>query len=87
MKTITAKELKNRTGEALKTIARGEKIMVTFRGKPLAVLSPASEEATMKREQLRPFAEAWKDIGETLRKTKAVFPNWQEATEWSRKRK
>jgi prevent-host-death family protein len=87
MKTITAKELKNWTGEALKTISRGEKIMVTFRGKPFAVLSPASEVTTVEEKQLRPFAEAWKDIGETLRKTKAAFTNWQEATAWSRKRK
>lgn len=87
MKTITAKELKNRTGEALKTIARGEKLMVTFRGKPFAVFSPASEEATIKGKPLRPFTEAWKDIEKTLRKTEAVFPRWQEATAWSRKRK
>jgi prevent-host-death family protein len=87
MKTITAKELKNRTGDALKTIARGEKIMVTYRGKPFAVFSPASEESTFKGEPLRPFTEAWRDIEGTLRKNKAVFPGWQEATAWSRKRK
>jgi len=87
MKTITAKELKNRTGDALKTIARGEKIMVTFRGKPFAVFSPASEESTLKGKQLRPFTEAWRDIEGTLRKTKSVFPGWQEATAWARKRK
>ncbi|MBI4483672.1 MAG: type II toxin-antitoxin system prevent-host-death family antitoxin, partial [Acidobacteria bacterium] len=43
MKVITAKALKNRTGEALRYVARGGKLVVTRRGKPLAVLAPATE--------------------------------------------
>jgi prevent-host-death family protein len=40
MKTITAKELKNKTGEVIKRVRRGETVLVSYRGKPLARVSP-----------------------------------------------
>jgi len=42
MKTITAKDLKNRTGEVMKSIKRGESVLVSYRGKPLARVTPVT---------------------------------------------
>ena len=43
MKTITSKHLKQRTGEVLKRVRAGEKITITYRGKPIALIMPSSE--------------------------------------------
>ncbi len=42
MKTITAKELKNKTGDIIKSIKRGESVLVSYRGKPLARVTPVT---------------------------------------------
>jgi len=85
MKTMTARNLKNRTGEAMRAISQGEKVVVTLRGKPFALISPASEEA-LSRAALRPINEAWEDIEAVLRKTKPKFPTAKEAVSWTRRR-
>ena len=43
MKTFTAKDLKNRTGEVIRSIKQGEEIIVSYRGKPLAKFVPLKE--------------------------------------------
>lgn len=43
MKTITAKELKNSTGDVIRRIKRGESVLVSYRGKPLATVTPVKE--------------------------------------------
>ena len=43
MKTITAKDLKNRTGDVIRRIKQGETILVSYRGKPLARVSPVRD--------------------------------------------
>jgi prevent-host-death family protein len=43
MGTITAKQLKQKTGEIIKRIKSGERLTLTYRGKPLAVLEPATD--------------------------------------------
>ena len=55
MQSISAKELKNRTGEVLRRVGGGEKVLMTKRGKPCAVLSPVSEEE-IPAAGLRPYA-------------------------------
>lgn len=85
MKVITAKELKNRTGEALRYVARGGKVLITRRGKPLAVLAPAPGVASVEPVVLRPFPEAWAAIEAQLKATAPPFPTWQEAFRWSRR--
>ena len=40
MKTVTAKELKNKTGDVIKSIKQGEEVMVSYRGKPLGKFVP-----------------------------------------------
>lgn len=86
MKVTTAKELKNRTGEALQYVARGGRVLITRRGKPLAILAPATEAASREAIVVRPLPEAWAAIQAQLKATAPPFPTWQEAFRWSRRR-
>jgi prevent-host-death family protein len=85
MKSISAKELKNRTGEVLRRVEEGEKVVITKRGKPCAVLSPVAEELLLP-DGLRSYSEAWADIEQTLKTTRPHFKTWEEAMRWTRRR-
>ena len=86
-KVMTAKELKNKTGAALRYVAKGGKVLVTMRGKPIAFIShPNLQKGISEQPMLRTFNEAWKDIEETLEKTVPFFKSWREAENWSRRR-
>ncbi len=43
MGTITTKQLKQKTGDVIKRIKSGERLTLTYRGKPLAVIEPATD--------------------------------------------
>jgi prevent-host-death family protein len=86
VKIATAKELKNRTGEVLRRVWGGDRVLITRRGKPVAILSPATEAASHREEGLRPLSEAWPAIEARLRATAPPFPTWREALRWSRRR-
>ncbi|TFE69310.1 hypothetical protein A7Q09_05310 [Methylacidiphilum sp. Yel] len=86
IKIMTAKELKNKTGSALRYVAKGGKILITLRGKPIAIISPPNLEGSLQQPLLRSFEEAWRDIEETLEKTEPFFINWKEAESWSRRK-
>lgn len=86
-KVMTAKELKNKTGAALRYVAKGGKVLVTMRGKPVAVISHPNLPGGMSQQPvLRTFDEAWKDIEKTLEQTEPSFKSWREAENWSRRR-
>ena len=40
MKTATAKELRNRASAILETVSKGEEVIITKRGKSIAVMKP-----------------------------------------------
>jgi len=82
---MTAKELKNRDGEAMRVVSKGEQVVVTMRGKPFALISPATE-AALGKAPLRPSDEAWDDIEAALRKTRPRFSGAREAMSWTRRR-
>ena len=86
MGTVTAKQLKQRTGEVIKRVKSGERLTVTYRGKPVAIISPSTTGETKTLKELRSIDEAWADIEKTLGKTKPGFKGWKEATEWARNR-
>ena len=48
MKTVTAKELKNRTGEVIKTIKQGQEVLLSYHGRPLAKLVPLKKTSFLK---------------------------------------
>lgn len=85
MKTMTAGNLKNKTGEAMKAVSRGEKVVVTLRGKPFALISPVTADS-LNKSSLRPFEDAWCDIENALGKTVAKFKGAKEAMAWTRRR-
>ena len=86
MSTVTAKQLKQRTGEVIRRVRSGERLTVTYRGKSVAVIAPPEGEKMEALKELRSFDEAWRDIEQTLKKTKPEFKGWKEATEWVRNR-
>jgi prevent-host-death family protein len=85
MQSMSATELKIRTGEVLRRVGGGEKVLITKKGKPCAVLSPVSEEE-IPAPGLRPYAEAWADIEKTLNSSPPRHETWQEAMQWIRRR-
>jgi len=85
VKKVTARELKNKTGEIIRKAREGEEFLITVRGKPAAAILPA-EYLERKTANLRPPEEAWKDIEETLKKSSSKFETWREAIAWARKR-
>jgi len=84
MRTITAKQLKQKTGEVIKRVKSGEWLTLTYRGKPVAIIAPSTEKEKKILEGLRSFDEAWKDIEDALERTEPAFKGWQEATRWVR---
>jgi len=85
MISVTAKELKNETGKVLRMIKSGQKVIITKRNKPCALLSPLTQD-DLEKSDLRPYEQAWPDIEATLKKTKPRFKTVEEAMKWSRKR-
>ncbi len=86
MGTISAKQLKQKTGEVIRRVKSGERLTLTYRGKPIAIISPPETVEQEIVKNMRPFEEAWKDIEQSLEKTKPEFEGWQEATAWARDR-
>jgi prevent-host-death family protein len=53
MGTVTAKQLKQRTGEVIRRVKSGERLTVTYRGKPVAIISPSTTGETKTLKELR----------------------------------
>ena len=87
MGTITAKQLKQKTGEVIKRIKSGERLTLTYRGKLLAYIEPAFDKSIKATDQVKEFQKAWENIESTLDQTTPEFKDWREATGWVRKRR
>ena len=46
MTEVTARDLKNRTGTVLRAVRAGERVVVTNRGRRIAVISPVDAESS-----------------------------------------
>jgi len=84
--SVSARELKNRTGEILRRVRRGEQIQVTNRGKVVAFLVPPSDMASHEGDPIRPYDEAWQEITTTLAESSPQYGSWREAVDRSRRR-
>jgi prevent-host-death family protein len=82
--TLTAKELKNRTGDAFRALRRGDRVIVTRRGKPMALMMPLPESSDA--DELSPYAQAWAEIEAALADSEPEFPSLSEAMARSRRR-
>ena len=59
MKTATAKDLRQKTAALLDEVRRGQKVVITYRGKSVAVLAPVKN---TKRKGLNPVGFGmWQD--------------------------
>jgi prevent-host-death family protein len=86
MGTVTAKQLKQKTGDVIKRIKSGERLTLTYRGKPLAVIEPATEKDIKELNKVSDSVKAWERIESKLSSTSPEFKNWREATGWVRNR-
>ena len=86
MGTVTAKQLKQNTGDVIRRVRSGERLTVTYRGKPVAVITGQTSEHSETSEDVRSIDEAWEDIERALARTKPEFKGWREATRWVRSR-
>lgn len=82
--TMTAKELKNRTGDAFRAIGRGDRVVLTRRGKPAAMMVPVAGSEV--GEELPPFEAAWSEIEEVLAASEPEFESVEEAMAATRRR-
>jgi antitoxin (DNA-binding transcriptional repressor) of toxin-antitoxin stability system len=78
MKPMTARELKNSTGEVVRTLRRGESILLTFRGKALGTIEPLRPDAG-DVPAIPPYEEAWAEIEAQSSLSKPRFTSWQDA--------
>jgi antitoxin (DNA-binding transcriptional repressor) of toxin-antitoxin stability system len=85
MKPMSARELKNSTGEVVRTLRRGESILLTFRGKALATIEPLRPDSG-KAPTILPYEQAWAEIESQLRRTQPRFASWREAEDQARGR-
>jgi antitoxin (DNA-binding transcriptional repressor) of toxin-antitoxin stability system len=86
MGTITAKQLKLKTGEVIRRIKSGERLTLTYRGKPLAFIEPTANNAVKELNRVAESVKAWERIESTLNSTNPQFKNWRGATGWVRNR-
>ena len=86
MGIVTAKQLKQKTGDVIKRIKSGERLILTYRGKPLAVIEPATEKDIKQPDAVCDPVKAWERIESALKSTSPEFRNWREATGWVRNR-
>ncbi|HVL70241.1 MAG TPA: hypothetical protein VM364_23480 [Vicinamibacterales bacterium] len=83
---MTARDLKNSTGEVVRTLRRGGSVLLTFRGKPLGTIDPvrADDHPTA---PIPSYEEAWADIERQLADSPPRFGTWQEAEDRTRGRR
>ncbi|HEX9768997.1 MAG TPA: hypothetical protein VGA50_07460 [Kiloniellales bacterium] len=86
MKPMTARELKNSTGEVVRALRRGESILLTFRGKALGTIEPLRAQGN-NLPSIPSYEEAWAEIEAQLSRSKPRFRSWKEAENESRGRR
>lgn len=82
----TSKELRLQAGKIIRQIQEGERFIVTYRGKPVALMLPFSPEA-VNEMMPREYDEAWADIENRINETEAEYSSWDEAIRESRRRR
>jgi antitoxin (DNA-binding transcriptional repressor) of toxin-antitoxin stability system len=73
-----------RLREILEAARSGERVAITFRGKPAALLLPIGEEPDL--PEPRPYDEAWPEIEQALAATSPPHASPEDALRASRRR-
>lgn len=88
MQFATSKELSHNTGKIIHNIQKGDRYIITYRGKPMAVMIPYKNSDGLTGDLIsKSYEEAWQDIENQLNETEPAFPSWEEAVAKSRDRK
>jgi len=82
--TMTAKELKNRTGDAFRAVSRGERVLLTRRGETVAVMVPV--DFPTREDEVLPYDQAWLEIEAALAASEPEYASLEEAVSRSRRR-
>ncbi len=85
MQFLSSKELRLRAGEVIQKIKKGERYIITYRGKPVALMLPFNSE-TVEEIVPRAYEEAWADLEYTLQVAEPAEKDWVEAINESRRR-
>ena len=83
---VTARQLKNKTGQTLRRVRNGEKLAITNRGTPIALILPFAAEKSGEAPTIRPFEEAWPDISRALTLRGGRGRSWRVQLARSRRR-
>jgi len=83
MRRVAARELKQHTGAVIERVQRGERLLLTHRGNPIAIITPidhAAFEELLNREAADAESLSW------LKASEATFDFWENAedTVWDR---
>ena len=84
MGVITARDLKQKTGDFIRRLRAGEPFVLTYRGRRIGVITPSVEE---RGDDVPGNAgDAWAEVEAALEASEPAFDDWQEATAWIRGR-
>ena len=86
MKPMSAADLKNASGEVVRTLRRGESILLTFRGHPIGTIRPIEDESA-DTPPVAPFEKAWAEIEQQLESSEPRYDSWKDAEDQSRGRR
>jgi prevent-host-death family protein len=76
MRRVGARELKQHTGAVIERVQRGERLLLTHRGSPIAIITPidrAAFDELLNREAADAESLAW------LKASEPVFAFWENA--------
>ena len=79
MRRVGARELKQHTGAVIERVQRGERLLLTHRGSPIAIITPIAQDAfggRLYREAANAESPAWLKARET---TFAFWENPEDA--------
>lgn len=81
---MTVGELKSSTGDVVRTLRRGQSILLTFGGKAVGTIEPLRPDGG-EQPPILPYHRAWAEIEAQLRRSQPRFASWQEAEDQSRR--
>lgn len=85
MRSMTARDLKNSTGDVVRALRRGDSVLLTFRGKALATIEPLRPDEP-EPAAVPPYEKAWAEIERQLERSRPRFRSWREAEDYTRGR-
>lgn len=83
MGVIGARDLKQNTGDFIRRLRAGEPFVLTYRGRRIGVITPATEG---RGDAPSGGTDAWAEVNAALESSTPPFADWQEAAAWIRGR-